>query len=91
MSYFSVTAVHTLPEPCLFFHKFFHKLRIHTYGHTRTGATIIEKEFRIVGGSFDARHARGQWFESTTAHHLSPLFRYLSARIRPVTMVYWFL
>ena len=34
------------------------------------GAAIVEKEFRIVRGSCDARHARGQWFESTTAHHL---------------------
>ena len=35
-----------------------------TYGN------IIEKTFRIVEGGYDARHSRGQWFESTTAHHL---------------------
>ena len=87
MSYFSITAVYTLPEPCLVFSQV-----PQTYLWTQlTYANIIEKEFRIVKGGYDARHARGQWFESSTAHHLSPLFRHLSARIRPVAMVYWFL
>ena len=33
-----------------FFHKCFHKFRIHTCGHSWTCANIVEKEFRIVKG-----------------------------------------
>ena len=82
MSYFSITAVHTLAEPCLVFSQV-------PQTYLWTYANIVEKEFRIAKGDYDARHARGQWFESTTAHHPSPLVRYLSSRTCPPATAYW--